>query len=164
MVPPWQHSRLRTCWQECSCPRDPAVGTPPLGDLGAVLPRFPEPSPAGATPDGTPGSPCWVTLYLEKRAGTKPATLIGCCYKPRRRFIGRSKRGAGKAALRAGRLQAAPAGMPAAREGRRAGGCAKPQRLLLSGCGLSSLLRLLPEVRAQPGSSLNLLRASRLDV
>ncbi|XP_056349146.1 uncharacterized protein LOC130254026 isoform X3 [Oenanthe melanoleuca] len=29
--------------------------------------------------------------------------------------------------------------------GSGAGGCAKPQRLLLSSCGLSSLLRLLPE-------------------
>lgn len=48
--------------------------------------------------------------------------------------------------------------------GRGAEGCAKPQRLLLSGCRLSSLLRLLPEVRAQAGSSLNLLRASLLDV
>lgn len=110
---------MRGCWQECSCPSDPAVGTPPLGDLGAVLPRFPEPSPAGATPDGTPGSPCWVTPYLEKRAGTKPAMLIGCCYKPRRRFTGRSKRGAAKASLWTGRPRATSAGMPATREGSR---------------------------------------------
>ncbi|CAN8215369.1 unnamed protein product [Coccothraustes coccothraustes] len=130
---------------EVQLPQRPRCRHPSLGDLGAVLPRFPEPNPAGATPDGTPGSPCWVTPYLEKRAGTKPATLIGCCYKPRRRFTGRSKRGAGKAALRAGRPQAAPAGTPAAREGRGAVGFVKPQRLLLSGCGLSSLLRLLPE-------------------
>lgn len=71
MAPPWQHSRTQGCWQERSCPSDPAVGTPPLGDLGAVLPLFPEPSPAGATPDGTPGSPRWVTPYLEKKGRHK---------------------------------------------------------------------------------------------
>lgn len=155
-------ARMRGCWQERSCPGAPAVRTPPPGDLGAVLPLFPEPSPAGATPDGTPGSPRWVTPYWKKGQA-----------QSRSRSSDAATNHGGVSPGGANVEQAKPLSWPAVPgpprlgcplPGRGSGGCAKPQRLLLSSCGLSSLLRLLPEVRAQAGSSLNLLRGSRLGV
>lgn len=143
-------------------PQRPGCPHPPPGDLGAVLPRFPEPSPAGATSDGTPAAHAgslrtWKKGQAQSRPRSSDAATNHGGVSPGGANVEPAKPLSGPAAPGPPRL-----GCPL--PGRGAGGCAKPQRLLLSGCGLSSLLRLLPEVRAQAGSSLNLLRASPLDV
>ncbi|XP_064316165.1 collagen alpha-1(I) chain-like [Phalacrocorax carbo] len=131
----------------CGGPRGPAGGASPPGGLGAVLPRFPEPSPAGATPSGTRGGPRRARSVPGKKKKKEQAQR-----RPRSSDAATNRGGvspggadvaAGKAALPAGRPRGTPTPgcPPGGRAGTggegtegEAGGCAKSQRLLLSGC------------------------------
>ncbi|XP_056202453.1 uncharacterized protein LOC130152608 [Falco biarmicus] len=102
-------------------PGDPAGGTSRPGDLGEVLPASRSPAPREQHPPGRRAAHAGLPPYLEKRAGTKPATLLGCCYKPRRRFAGRSRCGARQSRSRlrpAPRDRAAPCRAVPGGEGR----------------------------------------------
>lgn len=133
--PPEQYSYVRRGWEGCSGPSDPAGGASPPGDLGAVLPRFPEPNPAGATPAGAPGSPRRAHPVHGKKsrheAGHAPRMLLRAAEAFRQ-----AEQTWRPVSAPAGPSDA-PAGMPAGRAA-EAGGCAKSQRLLLSGCGSGS--------------------------
>ncbi|XP_037250974.1 uncharacterized protein LOC119151300 isoform X2 [Falco rusticolus] len=102
-------------------PGDPAGGTSRPGDLGEVLSASRSPAPREQHPPGRWAAHGGLPPYLEKRAGTKPATLLGCCYKPRRRFAGRSRCGARQSRSRlrpAPRDRAAPCRAVPGGEGR----------------------------------------------
>lgn len=129
-------------------PQCPAGGASPPCDLGAVLPRFPGSNTRRAAGQPTQGSlRTWKKSRHEpdgQHAPRMPVQNAG----PFGRDRPRGAEGTGSRSWLTGPCRAVPC---------RAGLCAKPQRLLLSGCGtglFALFLTLLPEVSAQAGSCL----------
>lgn len=129
LEPPRQYSCMRRGWEGGSGPNDPTGGASPLGDLGAVLSRFPEPNPAGATPAGTPGSPLKDHSVPRKKVQARSRPRSSDAATNRGGVSsGRGDVAPGRAALRAGRPPGTPppAGpLRAAREARRGQGLCK---------------------------------------
>lgn len=118
----------------------------------APLPRA---EPRGSNTRRDAGQPTRGSLPTRKKtpAGSKPAGLLGCCYKPRRRFARRSRRGARQS--RSPRRPApgdAPGGMPAGRGGEESPGVVQSRSA--SCCPAAARAQLpLPKVAARGGGA-----------
>lgn len=151
---------MRRGWEGGRGPNDPTGCAYLLGDLGAVLPRFPEPNRAGATLAGTPGSPL--------KAHSVPREKVQARSQPRSSDAAANRGGVssgradtpGKAVLCTGRPpETPPPGCPpagplrAARGARRGQGLCKVAAPPVVQLRLRAQrpLRLFPEVRAQTG-------------
>lgn len=75
-------------------PRTPLAAPPRRVTSGRCCPASQSPAPREQHPPGRRAAHAELTPYLEKRAGTERATVLGCCYQPRRRFARRSRCGA----------------------------------------------------------------------
>lgn len=142
-------------------PNDPTGGAYLLGDLGAVLPRFPEPNPAGATHAGTPGSPLKAHSVPRKKVQARSQPRSSDAATNRGDVSsGRADVAPGKVVLRTGRPpETPPPGCPPAGPLRAGLGARRGQGL----CKVAAPpvvqlrlraqrpLRLFPEVRAQTG-------------